>query len=63
MKSDKSYKITHNLVGGEVWYRGSIWRVIAAHKSPKQESAWFTLKRELGIEVLAKESELEQVLN
>ena len=57
-------KIKHVLIGRQVWFRGSIWRVISAHTGgSNQGSPWLTLKRAAGIEALAKIHEVQEALN
>lgn len=63
----KGRSVRHRLIGAEVSFRGSMWRVIAAHASDEMETPWLTLKRGIGeggqIEAVAKPHEVDQVLN
>jgi len=61
-KPPGSKKCDHALIGKEVWYRGEIWRVVSAH-AMRGVNPWLTLKRGMGIEVLAKSYELKEAYN
>lgn len=59
----KAKKVGHPFVGRSVRYKGHYWRVVSAHQSGSDKTPWLTLKRGLGLEAAAKESEVEEVLN
>ena len=54
---------SHPLLGMDVWYKGKLWRVVAAHYTAQRVCPWLTLKRGQGIEALAKSYEVVQVFN
>jgi hypothetical protein len=62
-KGRTAEKVQHTLVGHEVWFRGTIWRVISAHSGGNQGSPWLTLKRGPGFEALAKVHEVREAFN
>lgn len=59
---NKSNRIKHKLVGRVVAYNNRLWRVAVAHRPPRSEHAWLTL-RSGWVSVLAKDYEVELSLN
>lgn len=55
-------KVDHTLVGRDVHFKGSVWKVVSAHKRTKTDTAWLTLRRGLA-EAVAKAAELEIAFN